>query len=86
MSRITLGVTLGCIIISRISDRIGRRKPFLIIAAFTVIPTLFALGTMSGNILLVAAFLNGFLLAALPIALEVNVKPKTIGQPWQVCQ
>ncbi|MBS7270341.1 MAG: MFS transporter [Candidatus Freyarchaeota archaeon] len=77
---ITLGGILGCIIIPRISDRIGRRKPFLIIAAFTVIPTLFVLGTMSGNILLVAAFFNGFfLLAALPIALEVNVELKTIG-------
>ncbi len=77
---ITLGGILGCIIIPRLSDRIGRRKPFLILAAFTVIPTLFALGTMSGDILLVAAFFNGFfLLAALPIALEINVELKTIG-------
>lgn len=77
---ITFGGILGCIIIPRISDRIGRRKPFLIVAAFTVLPTLFALGTMSGNTLLVAAFFNGFfLLAALPIALEINVELKTIG-------
>lgn len=77
---ITLGGIIGCVIIPRISDRIRRRKPFLILAAITVIPTLYVLGTMSGSILLIAAFFNGFfLLASLPISLEINVELKDIG-------
>ena len=79
---ITIGGIMGCIIIPRLSDRVGLRKPFLLIVPFTVIPTLFALGTMSGALLLLAAFFNGFfLLAALPISLEVNVELESIGPP-----
>ena len=61
----------GCVLIPAISDKLMWRKPFLLLAAFMAIPTLFLVGALDSTFLIyiVGAVLGFFLLSALPILL-----------------
>jgi MFS family permease len=61
----------GCVVIPAISDKLMWRKPFLLLAAFMAVPTLFLVGALDSTILIyiVGAFLGFFLLSALPVLL-----------------
>jgi sugar phosphate permease len=67
---------LGCVIIPIVSDRIRRRKPFLILAssigAICVVVLMFASG-FTGN-MVNGAVLGFFLLSALPIMLTMSIE------------
>ncbi|MHA1603157.1 MAG: MFS transporter, partial [Candidatus Freyarchaeota archaeon] len=77
---ITLGGILGCLTLPSLSDRINRRKPFIVLAMVATPPLVYLIGTMSGVILMVAAFLLGFfLLSALPISFQVAMETRAIG-------
>jgi MFS family permease len=77
----TLGGILGCIIIPRASDALGRRKPFLIIAGLFAAVFSYIIGTI--GVLLVsiisALLLGFFVISVLPIALSMLGEMKTIG-------
>jgi MFS family permease len=62
---------VGCIVIPAISDKLMRRKPFLLLAAFMAAPTLFLVGALESSLLIfiVGGFLGFFLLSALPVLL-----------------
>ncbi len=62
---------VGCVVIPAISDKIMRRKPFIIIAACVAIPTIFLIGSLSSAplIFLVGVILGLFLFSAYPIVL-----------------
>jgi sugar phosphate permease len=61
----------GCIVIPAISDKLMRRKPFLLLAALVSVPTLYLVGALESTVLLfiVGGFLGFFLLSALPVLL-----------------
>lgn len=62
---------LGCIVLPAISDKLMRRKPFLLLAAAVAVPTLFLMGALESTALIyvVGGFLGFFLLSALPVLL-----------------
>lgn len=71
---------MGTIVITRLSDKIGRRKIFLFIAVLICTPMLYIMGTVHGEILLVAAALFGFFLISVqPLVFESIVEIKSIG-------
>jgi MFS family permease len=78
---ITIGGIVGLIVLTQLSDRIGRRKPFLLAAAIVVIPCLVLIGIVSNKALnLVGAIIMGFfLLAALPISYTAVGELEEIG-------
>ncbi|MEX2707514.1 MAG: MFS transporter [Candidatus Freyrarchaeum guaymaensis] len=77
---ITLGGIIGCLTIPVLSDKVNRRKPFILLIAVAAPPLIYIVGTMSGLIVMVAAFLLGFfLLSALPISFQVAMETKAIG-------
>ncbi|MHA1606338.1 MAG: MFS transporter [Candidatus Freyarchaeota archaeon] len=77
---ITLGGIIGCIILPSLSDKVNRRKPFIIVSVATVPPLVYLIGTTSGLVTAVAAFLLGFfLLACLPISFEIAMETREIG-------
>nr|MDO8083013.1 MFS transporter [Candidatus Freyarchaeota archaeon] len=82
---ITLGGIIGCMILPAISDRINRRKPFILLAAVAGPPLVYIigvtnLGVMNGLIVMIAAFLLGFfLLSALPIGFQMAMETKAVG-------
>jgi MFS family permease len=77
----TLGGILGCIVIPRVSDALGRRKPFLIMAGLFAALFSYIIGTV--GVLLVsiisALLLGFFVISVLPIALSMLGEMKTIG-------
>jgi MFS family permease len=77
----TLGGIFGCIVIPRVSDSLGRRKPFLIIAGLLSAVFSYIIGTV--GVLLVsmisALLLGFFVISVLPIALSMLGEMKTIG-------
>jgi MFS family permease len=79
----TLGGIFGCIAIPRISDALGRRKPFLILAGLFAMIFSYVIGTI--GILMVsiisALVLGFFVISVLPVALEMLAEMKTIGPP-----
>ncbi len=61
----------GCIVIPTISDRLMRRKPFVILAAFVAIPTLFLIAALEGvvQMFVIGCVTGFFLFSAFPIVL-----------------
>lgn len=77
----TLGGIAGCIAIPRISDALGRRKPFLITAGLFAAVFSFVIGTIGDlTVSIISALLLGFfVIAVLPVALTMLGEMKTIG-------
>lgn len=63
----------GCVVIPAISDKLMRRKPFLIIAAAVAIPAIFLIGALESTVLIFATglLLGFFLFAAYPLVLTL---------------
>ena len=70
---IVLAGVAGCIVLPSISDRIMRRKPFIVLAALMAAPTLFLMGALENTALIfvVGGILGFFLLSALPVLLAL---------------
>ena len=64
----------GCVVLPSLSDRIMRRKPFLLLAAGMAAPTLLLMGVLEGAvpIFVVGGLLGFFLLSALPVLLAFS--------------
>lgn len=78
---ITIAGMVGSIVLGAASDRIRRRKPFLVAAGVAAAPTLWLLGHLGslGALIGVAFVLGFFLLAALPIAIAVASEDPSLG-------
>jgi predicted MFS family arabinose efflux permease len=78
---ITIAGIAGSVVLGAASDRIRRRKPFLVLAGVVAVPTLWLLGHLGslGALVPVAFVLGFFLLAALPIAIAVASEDATLG-------
>jgi MFS family permease len=78
---ITIAGMVGSVVLGAASDRIHRRKPFLVLAGVAAAPTLWLLGQLwSLGLLIGVAFVLGFfLLAALPIAIAVASEDPSLG-------
>src|SRR6266511_3560718 len=78
---ITIAGIAGSVALGAASDRIRRRKPFLVLAGAVAAPTLWLLGHLGslGALLPVAFVLGFFLLAALPIAIAVASEDPSLG-------
>lgn len=68
---IVLFGVIGCIVIPEISDKMMRRKPFIILAAASAVPTIFLIAVLKSAlpIYLVGSLLGFFLLSAFPLVL-----------------
>lgn len=68
---IVLAGIVGCVVLPSISDKIMRRKPFIILAAASAVPTIFLIAALKGAlpIFVVGGFLGFFLLSAFPLVL-----------------
>lgn len=68
---IVLAGIVGCVVLPSISDKIKRRKPFIILAAVSAVPTIFLIAALKGAlpIFVVGGFLGFFLLSAFPLVL-----------------
>ncbi len=64
---------VGCVVIPALSDKSGRRKPYLILAAAITVPMLLVVGAFSSTALIFAAsgIMGFFLFSALPILLTL---------------
>ncbi len=64
----------GCVLLPALSDRMMRRKPFLLLAAGAAIPTMLLLGVLEGTpaLFVVGGLLGFFLLSALPVLLAFS--------------
>ena len=62
---------LGCIVIPAISDKMMRRKPFIILAACVATPCVFLIGALKGTamIFVIGGITGFFLFAAFPLVL-----------------
>lgn len=78
---ITVGGILGTVVLGTVSDRIRRRKPFLVVAGVASVPTLILLGHVGNVAALVGiAFVLGFfLLAALPVSIAMVSEEASLG-------
>jgi Major Facilitator Superfamily len=78
---ITIAGMLGSVVLGAASDRVRRRKPFLVMAGLAAAPTLWLLGHLGslGPLVAVAFTLGFFLLAALPIAIAVASEDSSLG-------
>jgi predicted MFS family arabinose efflux permease len=78
---ITIAGIVGSVVLGAASDRIRRRKPFLVLAGVVAAPTLWLLGHLGsvGTLVPVAFVMGFFLLAALPIAIAVASEDPTLG-------
>jgi cyanate permease len=78
---ITIAGMAGSVVLGAASDRVRRRKPFLVAAGVAAAPTLWLLGHLGSLRALVGvAFVLGFfLLAALPIAIAVASEDPSLG-------
>jgi predicted MFS family arabinose efflux permease len=78
---ITIAGMVGSVVLGAVSDRIRRRKPFLVLAGVAAVPTLWLLGHLGslGALIAVAFTLGFFLLAALPIAIAVASEDPSLG-------
>lgn len=78
---ITIAGMAGSVAIGALSDRIQRRKPFLVAAGVVGAPCLWVLGhagSMAG-LLAAASLLGFFVLAALPVAISIASEEQTLG-------
>ncbi len=78
---ITIAGVFGSIALGALSDRVQRRKPFLVVAGIVSVPCLWLLGHLSSMPALVvtAAVLGFFLLAALPVSIAIASEERTLG-------
>ncbi|MDP9340526.1 MAG: MFS transporter [Actinomycetota bacterium] len=78
---ITIAGIVGSVVLGATSDRIRRRKPFLVLAGVVAVPTLWLLGHLGslGALVPVAFVMGFFLLAALPISIAVASEDPTLG-------
>jgi cyanate permease len=78
---ITIAGIAGSVALGALSDRVRRRKPFLVSAGVVAVPTLWLIGHLEsfGALLGVAAVLGFFLLAALPVAIAVISESPDLG-------
>src|SRR5439155_1744500 len=78
---ITIAGMVGSVALGAASDRIGRRKPFLVAAGVAAAPCLWLLGRLGSlATLLPVAFVMGFfLLAALPVAIALASEDRSLG-------
>ncbi len=77
---LSLGI-IGALIISGISDKVQRRKPFLVLALLMGAITTLILGTSTSVMLtyIIAALLGFFLISVMPIALSTQEELKSVG-------
>jgi cyanate permease len=78
---ITIAGMAGSVVLGAASDRVRRRKPFLVMAGVAAAPTVWLLGHLGslGALLGVAFVMGFFLLAALPIAIAVASEDASLG-------
>jgi cyanate permease len=78
---ITIAGMVGSVLLGAASDRIRRRRPFLIAAGAAAAPALWLLGQLGSlaGLVGVAFILGFFLLAALPIAIAVASEDRSLG-------
>lgn len=78
---ITIAGVAGSVALGALSDRLRRRKPFLIAAGVVAVPTLWLLGHLGSMAALVAvaAVMGFFLLAALPVAIAMISEDPSLG-------
>ena len=78
---ITIAGMVGSVALGALSDRVQRRKPFLLAAGVVAAPCLWLLGHLSSMpaLLVTAAVLGFFLLAALPVAIAIASEEPTLG-------
>jgi MFS family permease len=70
---VVMGV-IGCVVLPAISDKMMRRKPFVLLAAGVAAPTLFLIGALETTALIfvTGAVMGFFLLSAYPIVLAYS--------------
>lgn len=78
---ITIAGMVGSVALGAVSDRIQRRKPFLVLAGVVSAPCLWLIGNLSSltALLITAAVLGFFLLAALPVAIAICSEARSLG-------
>ena len=78
---ITIAGMVGSVVLGLASDRIRRRKPFLVTAGVVAAPTLWLLGHLSslGALVGVAFVMGFFLLAALPVSIAIVSEVPELG-------
>ena len=78
---ITIAGMVGSVALGAASDRIRRRKPFLVAAGVAAAPCLWLLGRLGSlaGLLPVAFVMGFFLLAALPVAIAVASEDRSLG-------
>ncbi len=71
----------GCVVLPSISDRMMRRKPFLVLAAATSAPLLFLMGALQSAavMFLLGGLLGFFLLSAFPVLLALSEETTGAG-------
>ncbi|MDY6794570.1 MAG: MFS transporter [Actinomycetota bacterium] len=70
-SVVVVAGVVGCIVLPSISDRIMRRKPFVLLAAAAAVPTVFLIGALDNTALIyvISGLMGFFLLSAYPVVL-----------------
>lgn len=78
---ITIAGMVGSVVLGAVSDRVRRRKPFLVAAGLVAAPCVWLLGRLGSLpvLLVVAAVLGFFLLAALPVSIAIASEEPTLG-------
>jgi predicted MFS family arabinose efflux permease len=78
---VTIAGMVGSVALGAASDRIRRRKPFLVAAGVAAAPCLWLLGRLGSlaGLLPVAFVMGFFLLAALPVAIAVASEDRSLG-------
>ncbi len=78
---ITMAGIAGSVVLGALSDRIRRRKPFLVIAGLVAAPCIWLLGHLTSMPALVATamVLGFFLLAALPVSIAIVSEERSLG-------
>jgi len=78
---ITIAGMAGSVALGALSDRVRRRKPFLLAAGLVAAPCLWLLGHLSSMVALVAAaaVFGFFMLAALPVSIAIASEEPTMG-------
>jgi predicted MFS family arabinose efflux permease len=78
---ITIAGIAGSVALGAVSDRLRRRKPFIVLAGVVAAPMLWLMGHLDSIVpLLVAAFVLGFfLLAALPVSIATASEDVSLG-------
>jgi len=78
---ITIAGIAGSVVLGALSDRIRRRKPFLVAAGVAAAPMLWLLGHLGSlaGLAVAAAVLGFFTLAALPVSIAVISEDRSLG-------